>query len=299
MSLKRLIKQPPPLKVSFEFFPPQTGEMEEKLWTAIRRLEPLAPAFVSVTYGAGGSTRDRTHHTVRRMVEETLLAPAAHLTCVDSPRSEIDDVAHKYWEAGVRHIVALRGDMPNGDPVYKPHPQGYASTPDLIEGIRKIAPFEISVSAYPERHPDSPTFDHDLELLKRKVDAGATRAITQFGFYNDTVARFRDTVARAGLDVPIVPGLMPTTNVKGVVRMAGKAGAAVPEWLVRLYEGLDQDPETRRLIAAAVLAEQVEELSAEGFSQFHFYTLNQADLTYAACRILGLHDVHPAGKDSS
>ena len=299
MSLKRLIGREPPLKVSFEFFPPKSAEMEDQLWTAIRRLEPLAPAFVSVTYGAGGSTRDRTHHTVRRIVEESTLSAAAHLTCVASPKNEVDEVVHNYWAAGVRHIVALRGDMPNGEPLYAPHPQGYASTPALIEAIRKIAPFEISVSAYPERHPDSRTFEDDIELLKRKVSAGATRAITQFGFYNDTVARFRDSVSRAGLDIPIVPGLMPTTNVKGVLRMAGKAGASVPAWLVRLYEGLDKDPETRRLIAAAVLAEQVEELRAEGFDQFHFYTLNQADLTYATCRILGLHEVAAPAKDPS
>jgi len=297
MSLKRLTRQDPPLKVSFEFFPPRTPEMEAQLWRAIRRLAPLEPAFVSVTYGAGGSTRDRTHASVKRIVEETDLKPAAHLTCVGATRGEIAEVVKSYWDAGVRHIVALRGDMPDPGAAYAPHPDGYASTPDLVEGILAIAPFEVSVSAYPERHPDSPSFEHDLDLLKRKADAGATRALTQFGFYTDTVARFRDAVARAGIDVPIVPGLIPTTNIKGIARMAGRSGASVPDWLMSLYEGLDDDPETRRLVAAAVLAEQVEELSAEGFDQFHFYTLNQADLTYAACRILGLHEVTPAEKE--
>ena len=299
MSLKRLTRQGPPLKVSFEFFPPKTEEMEEQLWSAICRLAPLAPAFVSVTYGAGGSTRDRTHHTVRRIVEETDLSPAAHLTCVGATKAEIEEVVRSYWDVGVRHIVALRGDMPDPNVPYSAHPDGYASTPELVEGIRKIAPFEISVSAYPERHPDSPSFEHDLELLKRKVDAGASRALTQFGFYTDTVARFRDAVARAGMDIPIVPGLIPTTNIKGIARMAGRSGASVPGWLRSLYKDLDHDPETRRLVAAAVLAEQVEELSAEGFEQFHFYTLNQADLTYAACHILGLHDVPPARKEAA
>ena len=299
MSLKRLTRQGPPLKVSFEFFPPKTAEMEEQLWRAIRRLEPLAPSFVSVTYGAGGSTRDRTHNTVKRIVEETALKPAAHLTCVGASKAEIDDVVRAYWEAGVRHIVALRGDMPERGAPYAPHADGYASTPELIGGIRAIAPFEICVSAYPERHPDSPTFEHDIDLLQKKVDAGATRALTQFGFYTDAMARFRDEAVRAGITIPIVPGLIPTTNIKGIARMATQSGASVPDWLMQLYEGLDKDPETRRLIAATVLAEQVEELSAEGFDQFHFYTLNQADLTYAACRILGLHEVSNAAKDLS
>lgn len=299
MSLKRLTRQGPPLKVSFEFFPPKTDQMEEQLWRAIRRLEPLAPAFVSVTYGAGGSTRDRTHSTVKRIVEETGLKPAAHLTCVGASKAEIDEVVRAYWDAGVRHIVALRGDMPDLDAPYEPHGEGYASTPDLIRGIKAIAPFEVSVSAYPERHPDSPSFEHDIQLLRKKVDAGATRALTQFGFYTDSMARFRDEAARAGISIPIVPGLIPTTNIKGIARMAGRSGASVPDWLLQLYEGLDKDPETRRLIAATVLAEQVEELSAEGFDQFHFYTLNQADLTYATCRILGMHEVKDAGKDLS
>jgi methylenetetrahydrofolate reductase (NADPH) len=293
MSLKRLADNERPLKVSFEFFPPKTAEMEEQLWRSIRRLEPLGPEFVSVTYGAGGSTRDRTHATVKRIVDETSLAPAAHLTCVGASRGEIDDIVKRYWDAGIRHIVALRGDMPDGG-AYAPHPEGYAYTSDLIEGIRKVAPFEISVSAYPERHPDSASASQDIQLLKGKVGAGATRALTQFGFDNAAFARFRDAAVREGIDIPIVPGLIPTTNIKGIARMAAKAGASVPDWLRRLYEGLDHDPETRRLIAAAVLAEQVEQLRGLGFDQFHFYTLNQADLTYAACRLLGIQE---AGKD--
>jgi methylenetetrahydrofolate reductase (NADPH) len=288
MSLKDLISDPSPIRVSFEFSPPKTEEAEHQLWTSIRRLEPLAPAFVSVTYGAGGSTRERTHSTVKRIVEETSLKPAAHLTCVAHPRAEIDEIVEGYWKAGVRHIVALRGDMPNMEGPYCAHPVGYASTPELIEGIRKVGPFEISVSAYPERHPDSPSRVHDIALLKRKVDAGACRALTQFGFDNEQLARFRDDAVKAGVAVPIVPGLIPTTNIKGIARMAEKAGASVPEWLKTLYRGLEKDADTRRVIAATVLAEQVEELRALGFDEFHFYTLNQADLTYATCRILGL-----------
>jgi len=280
--------QPP--KVSFEFFPPRTPEMEEQLWRAIRRLEPLAPTFVSVTYGAAGSTRERTHATVKRIVDETTLAPAAHLTCVGASREEIDEIVRSYWDAGVRHIVALRGDGPAGT-AYSSHPHGYCSTPELIDGIRRIAPFEISVSVYPECHPDSPSSAHDIELLRAKVQAGAARGISQFGFDSGVIARFRDLVRWRGISVPIVPGLMPTTNIRGVRRMAAKAAVRVPEWLDRLYEGLDDDPETRKLVAAAILAEQVEELRGEGFDQFHFYTLNQADLTYAACRILGIQPI--------
>jgi len=288
MTLRELAANPNPITVSFEFSPPKTEEAEEQLWTCIRRLEPLNPSFVSVTYGAGGSTRDRTHATVRRIVEETTLKPAAHLTCVAHPKREIDEIVEGYWKAGVRHIVALRGDMPNMDGPYCPHPIGYASTPELIKGIRKIAPFEISVSAYPERHPDSPSLAHDIVLLKEKVDAGASRALTQFGFDSEALARFRDAAVAGGVTVPIVPGLIPTTNIKGIARMASKAGASVPEWLSLLYRGLDKDVDTRRVIAATVLAEQVEELCSLGFDEFHFYTLNQADLTYTTCRILGL-----------
>ena len=288
MSLKDLVSNANPLSVSFEFSPPKTDEAEQQLWQCIRRLEPLQPQFVSVTYGAGGSTRDRTHATVKRIVEETALKPAAHLTCVAHPRREIDEIVDGYWKAGVRHIVALRGDMPNMEGPYQAHTAGYASTPDLIRGILEIAPFEISVSAYPERHPDSPSRDHDIQLLKEKVDAGAARALTQFGFDNELLARFRDDAVKAGVTVPIVPGLVPSTNIKGIARMATKAGATVPSWLKKLYEGLEKDAETRRIIAASVMAEQVQELRAFGFEEFHFYVMNQADLTYATCRMLGL-----------
>jgi methylenetetrahydrofolate reductase (NADPH) len=288
MNLQRLAASDRPLDVSFEFFPPRTAEMEEQLWRAIRRLEPLKPAFVSVTYGAGGSTRDRTHATVKRIVEETSLVPAAHLTCVGASRAEIDDVVRAYWDAGIRHVVALRGDMPAAGAPYSADPSGYQSTPELVAGIRRIAPFEVSVSCYPERHPDSRSIDDDIALLGAKVAAGATRAIGQFCFDTGAIARFRDLAAARGIDVPIVPGLMPATNFKGVHRMAVRCGASVPDWLLRLYEGLDDDPDSRKAIAAAVLAEQVQELRGRGFDHFHFYTLNQADLTYAACRLLGL-----------
>lgn len=288
MSLANIVTDPNPPQVSFEFSPPKTADAEIQLWQAIRRLEPLRPAFVSVTYGAGGSTRERTHATVKRIVEETALKPAAHLTCVGASKEEINEIVRQYWDAGVRHIVALRGDMPGMDGPYRSHPQGYKSTPDLIAAIKKIAPFEISVSFYPERHPDSPSHTHDIELLKAKMDAGAGRALGQFCFDNDLTARFRDDAARAGITIPIVPGVMPTTNFKGVTRMAIKAGASIPSWLEKAYEGLEEDPDTRRIIAAAVLADQVQLLRAKGFGQFHFYTLNQANLTYAACRILGI-----------
>ncbi len=290
MSLKRLSVNPSPLKVSFEFFPPKTAAMDEQLWHAIRRLEPLAPAFVSVTYGAGGSTRDRTHATVKRIVEETRLAPAAHLTCVAATCEEVDDVVRQYWQAGVRHIVALRGDMPDLSSPYYAHPGGYASTPDLVAAIGRIAPFEISVGTYPERHPDSRALDDDIDLLKAKVEAGAVRAIGQFSFDTAAIVRFRDRACARGVSVPLVPGLMPSTNFTGVMRMAGRCGTAIPDWLAQLYDGLDDDPESRKAIAAAVLAEQVEQLRREGFEQFHFYTLNQANLTYAACRLLGIKE---------
>jgi methylenetetrahydrofolate reductase (NADPH) len=288
MSLEKMITDQTPISVSFEFSPPKTEEAETALWSTIKRLEPLAPSFVSVTYGAGGSTRERTHATVKRIVEETSLKPAAHLTCVGASRAEIDAIVRGYWDAGIRHIVALRGDMPNMDGPYCPHPDGYGSTPELIAGIRHIAPFEVSVSFYPERHPDSPSHGHDIELLKRKMDAGATRALGQFCFDNDATARFRDDAVRAGITIPIVPGIMPTTNFRGVERMAAKTHASIPAWLSRAYDGLDDDVESRRIIAAAILADQVQKLRERGFGQFHFYTLNQANLSYAACRLLGL-----------
>lgn len=290
MSLRRLTARTSPPAVSFEFFPPKTAAMEEQLWRAVRRLEPLAPAFVSVTYGAGGSTRDRTHATVKRIVEETALQPAAHLTCVAATRAEVDEVVRDYWSAGVRHIVALRGDMPESGAPYCAHPGGYQSTPELVAAIRRIAPFEVSVGTYPERHPDSRSLDDDVDLLKAKVDAGASRAIGQFSFDTEAIVRFRDHASSRGVSVPLVPGLMPSTNFNGVLRMASRCGTAIPRWLLGLYDGLDDDVESRKAIAAAVLAEQVEQLRLEGFDQFHFYTLNQADLTYAACRLLGIRE---------
>jgi methylenetetrahydrofolate reductase (NADPH) len=283
------------LNVSFEFFPPKDEKAEAALWTAIRRLEPLAPKFVSVTYGAGGSTRDRTHATVKRIVEETALRPAAHLTTVAATREEIDGVIRDYWDAGVRHIVALRGDMPDMG-AYRETQGGYASTPELIEGIKRIGDFEVSVSCYPEKHPDTATLDADIELLKAKIDAGATRAITQFCFETDTHIRFLERARRLGVKAPIVPGIMPATNFKGVVRMAGRCGASIPAWLADRFEGLDDEPETRKLLAATVAAEQVERLRAIGFTDFHFYTLNQADLTFAICRLLGIKGQSAAAK---
>jgi len=281
------------LNVSFEFFPPKSDEAEQTLWKAIRRLEPLGPSFVSVTYGAGGSTRERTHATVKRIVDETALKPAAHLTCVGATQSEIDGVIRDYWDAGVRHIVALRGDMPDMG-AYRETTGGYDSTPALIEGIRRVGDFEVSVSCYPEKHPDSSNLDADIELLKRKIDAGATRAITQFVFDTDLHIRFLERARRLGVKIPVVPGIMPTTNFKGIVRMAGRCGASVPGWLHERFEGLDEDLETRKLIAATIAAEQVERLTAIGFDNIHFYTLNQADLTYAICRILGIKPSRPS-----
>jgi len=291
MSLKRLITPAGAGAVSFEFFPPKSPEAETQLWNAIRRLEPLRPHFVSVTYGAGGSTRDRTHATVKRLVDETSLKPAAHLTCVGASKETINAVIRDYWNAGVRHIVALRGDMPEPGQPYAAHDEGYRTTAELVAAIRAIAPFEISVSAYPEKHPDSPTDDWDIDVLKAKIDAGATRAITQFAFDTELFPRFRDRAQRAGIRVPIVPGLMPTTNFRGVARMAKRCGASVPDWLAGLYDGLDNDLESRKLVASAVLIEQVRELKAEGFHDFHFYTLNQAELTFAVCNMLGIKPV--------
>jgi methylenetetrahydrofolate reductase (NADH) len=279
------------IRVSFEFFPPKTDEAEVKLWEAIRRLEPLNPTFVSVTYGAGGSTRERTHRTVKRILAETGMAPAAHLTCVDATRAQVDEVVREYWEMGVRHIVALRGDSPAGgcEP-YVPPADGYANATELTAAISKIAPFEISVGVYPEVHPESPSASHDIDVLKAKVDAGATRAITQFFFDFDAFLRFHDAVRAAGVTVPIVPGIMPVTNFGALKRMAGMCRTAVPEWLGNLFEGLDDDPDTRRLIAGSIAAETCARLEEEGFTDFHFYTLNRADLVYAICRVLGLRE---------
>ena len=283
------------LGVSFEFFPPKTEGMEQTLWKSILRLAPIGPNFVSVTYGAGGSTRDRTHVTVRRILEETTLTPAAHLTCVAATREEVDDVARAYWEAGVRHIVALRGDPPEAGTAYAPHPGGYRYAADLVEGLNRIADFDISVAAYPETHPEAPSADFDLDNLKRKIDAGAKRAITQFFFDTEVFLRFRDRVRRAGINAPLIPGILPVTNFAQVVRFAGMCGAGIPGWLSRLFESLDEDSETRKLVAAMVAGEQCRILAAEGVSNFHFYTLNRADLTFAMCHTLGLRGFADAG----
>ena len=278
-----------PIEVSFEFFPPKTEEMEKTLWEAIERLAPIEPDFVSVTYGAGGSTRLRTHATVERIARETSLAPAAHLTCVGASRDEIDAVVRDYRGAGVRHIVALRGDSPGGvDAAYEPHPDGYRTTPDLVAAIKRVGDFEVSVSAYPEKHPQSPTLLHDIETLKRKVDAGADRAITQFFFDNDVYFRFLDVAAAAGIDIPIVPGIVPVQNFKQTAGFAKRAGARIPDWLAERFEGLEDDLPTRRLVAAAVCAEQVIDLIDRGVTRLHFYTMNRADLVFAICHLIGL-----------
>jgi methylenetetrahydrofolate reductase (NADPH) len=286
-----------PPRVSFEFFPPKTPEMEERLWAAVKRLEPLRPRFVSVTYGAGGSTRERTHATVRRIRQETGLEPAAHLTCVAAARDEIDTVARDYWEAGIRHIVALRGDPPSGvasGQRYTPHPEGYAYAVDLVAGLRRVGDFEISVAAYPETHPSARSPGHDLDNLKAKLDAGANRAITQFFFDADVYLRFRDRVAAAGIRVSIVPGILPVTNFAQLKRMAGACGASIPAWMASHFDGLDDDPDTRRLVAASVAAELCRRLHANGVHEFHFYTLNRADLIVAICHLLGVRAPKPA-----
>jgi methylenetetrahydrofolate reductase (NADPH) len=279
----------PPL-LSFEFFPPRTEVLEQQLWTCVRRLEPLQPHFVSVTYGAGGSTRARTHATVARIVEETTLVPAAHLTCVGASRAEVDEVARQYWAAGVRHVVALRGDPPPGTQ-YEPHSDGYRYAADLVAGLRRVADFEISVAAYPEVHPAALSPQADLDNLKRKLDAGATRAITNFFFDSDTFLRFLDRCLAAGVTAPIVPGIMPVTNLAGLRRMAAMSGVGVPEWLARMFDATDEDQELRRMVAAIVTAEQVRLLQANGVDEFHFYTLNRPELTYAIAHILGVRPV--------
>jgi methylenetetrahydrofolate reductase (NADPH) len=277
------------IDVSFEFFPPKTEKMEETLWSAIHRLAPLGPQFVSVTYGAGGSTRERTHNTVARIVKETPLKPAAHLTCVNATRNEIDAVVRDYAAAGVGHIVALRGDPPAGVGArYEPHPGGYAQAADLVAGIKSIGGFEVSVGGYPEKHPESPSFEADIAYLKQKVDAGADRIITQFFFDNAHYLRFLERVRAAGIWCPVVPGIVPIHNFRQVSGFAGKTGASVPAWLARRFEGLDDDQATSHLVAAAVAAEQVMDLVDHGVRQFHFYTLNRADLVYAICHLLGL-----------
>ena len=276
-------------QVSFEFFPPKSAEMEASLWESIRRLEPLGPAFVSVTYGAGGSTRERTHATVKRIVEETALKPAAHLTCVSASKAEVDEVIRSYWEAGVRHVVALRGDPAEGlGSAYVPHPEGYQQSSDLVAGIRAVGDFEVSVSAYPEKHPEAASFDADIDALKRKIDAGATRAITQFFFDNDLYFRYLDMAHARGVRIPIVPGIVPVQNFKQTANFARKTGASVPAWLAERFAGLEEDAATRKLVAAAVCAEQVLDLIDRGVSDLHFYTMNKADLVFAICHLVGL-----------
>jgi methylenetetrahydrofolate reductase (NADPH) len=277
------------IRVSFEFFPPKTAEMEQTLWQAIGRLAPLQPNFVSVTYGAGGSTRERTHATVRRILAETMLTPAAHLTCVGATREEVNEVIEAYAQAGVRHIVALRGDPAGGiGERFSPHPGGYQNAADLVGGIKRIADIEVSVSAYPEKHPESLDIAADIEMLKAKIDAGATRAITQFFFENSRYFRYLDKVRAAGIDIPIVPGILPVQNFIQTKSFAARAGTSVPDWLASRFDGLDEDPATRKLIAATVAAEQVMSLAEYGVSDFHFYTMNRADLVYAICHLLGL-----------
>jgi methylenetetrahydrofolate reductase (NADPH) len=280
--------------VSFEFFPPKTDQMEEKLWESVTRLQWLTPRFVSVTYGAGGSTRERTHATVVRIRRETALEPAAHLTCVGASRGEIDDVARRYGDAGIRHIVALRGDPPAGG-AYLAQADGYAHAADLVAGLRRVGDFEISVAAFPETHPEAASAAVDLDNLKRKIDAGASRAITQFFFDVDVYLRFVERARAAGIVVPIVPGILPVTNFAQVKKFAAMCGARVPQWMAAQFDGLDDDPETRRLVAASIAAEQCRLLQANGVGEFHFYTLNRADLTVAICHMIGARGRRPVG----
>lgn len=274
--------------VSFEFFPPNTVEMEATLWQSIKRLAGLRPRFVSVTYGADGSTRERTHAAVERIINETQLTPAPHLTCINASRSEIDDIAREYWDMGVRHLVALRGDAPKNSGPYVPHPDGYAYGADLVQGLRKVADFDISVAAYPEVHPEAPDADFDLDNLKRKLDAGASRAITQFFFDPSVFLRFRDRCAKAGIESAIVPGVLPITRFPQMERFAEMCGTTIPDELRQRFDGLEDDAETRQMIAASVAIEQVRQLESEGIRDFHFYTLNRSELTYAICHALGV-----------
>ena len=276
------------VEVSFEFFPPNSEAMNETLWNSIERLAPFNPSFVSVTYGADGSTRERTHDAVQRISRETSLTAAPHLTCVGAERGEIDDIAREYWDMGVRHLVALRGDPPKDADGYTPHAGGYAYASDLVTGLRKIADFDISVAAYPEVHPEAENAIADLDNLRRKLDAGASRAITQFFFDTDIFLRFRDLCGAAGITAPIVPGILPISRFPQLERFAKMCGATVPDWLRERFAGLDDDPETRQMIAASVAIEQVQRLQSEGVSEFHFYTLNRSELTYAICHALGL-----------
>lgn len=277
-----------PIQVSFEFFPPGDAAMEATLWQSVQRLAPLRPRFASVTYGADGSTRDRTHRVITRIKQETGLTAAPHLTCVGASKGEVLDVARQYWDQGIRNLVALRGDPPAGSTRYAPHPQGYAYAADLVAGLREVGNFDISVAAYPETHPEAGSADSDLQNLRRKLDAGANRAITQFFFDTDNFLRFRDRCAAQGITASIVPGILPITRFSQVARFASRCGAQVPEWLAQRFAGLDDDAETRRMIAASVAIEQVARLRHHGINEFHFYTLNRAELTYAICHALGV-----------
>lgn len=276
------------IKLSFEFFPPNTEAMNETMWQSIKRLAPLSPRFVSVTYGADGSTRERTHMAVARIIDETPLTAAPHLTCVGASRDEIDDIAREYWDMGVRHLVALRGDPPKDGGSYAPHPNGYAYAADLVAGLKKVADFDISVAAYPEVHPEATNALADLDNLRRKLEAGASRAITQFFFDVDCFLRFRDLCATAGIEASIVPGILPITRFPQLTNFATQCGASVPEWLRERFDGLDDDAETRQMIAASVAIEQARRLQSEGINEFHFYTLNRAELTFAICHALGV-----------
>jgi len=278
--------------VSFEFFPPNTEKMEATMWQSIDRLAVLEPEFVSVTYGADGSTRERTHKAVSRLMKETNLRAAPHLTCIGASRGEIDDIAREYWDMGIRHLVALRGDAPKDVDHYEPHPDGYAYASDLVEGLKKIGDFEISVAAYPEVHPEAPDADFDLDNLKRKLDAGATRAITQFFFEDNVFLNFRDRCAAAGIDAPIVPGILPITRFPQLESFANACGASVPDWLREWFNGIEGDMQTTQMIAASVAISQVRKLQAEGISEFHFYTLNRSELAFAICHALGVRPGH-------
>ncbi|UES44148.1 methylenetetrahydrofolate reductase [NAD(P)H] [Roseibium aggregatum] len=280
---------PSPITASFEFFPPKSDKMAETLWQTVQRLAPLSPSFVSVTYGAGGSTRERTHRTVERILKETDLAPAAHLTCVGAARSEIDAIVKDYWDLGVRHLVALRGDPLDGIGArYVPHPEGYAYATDLVEGVKKIANFDISVSGYPERHPESGNWQKEIDNLKRKVDAGADRIITQYFFDNDLFDDYLDRIAAAGINIPVIPGILPIHNFEQTMVFSAKCGTSIPQWLARRFAGLTNDPETRKLVGVSVACEQVMDLVDRGINDFHFYTMNRADLTFAICHMLGM-----------
>ena len=275
-------------RISFEFFPPKSDAGEKQVWSAINRLSLFGPSFVSVTYGAGGSTRERTHRTVSELAKNTTMRPAAHLTCVDASKNEVNAVVDGYSAAGVKHIVALRGDAQNGESVFTAHPQGYQNAADLVQGISNRGNFEISVAAYPERHPESPNWDHELDNLKRKIDAGASRAITQFFFENDVFEEFVERARSAGISIPIIPGLLPVYKFAQTHSFAKRCGADVPHWLELAFNGLDNDLDTQRLVSTAILAEQVFDLAERGFEDVHFYTLNRSEIVFAVCHLMGL-----------